>query len=121
MENLRGEKTLPSSPLPDGRGSVGNAEKVLPSPDCQGGVILTPSLRQPLAANPPLVRGRDSHIFAIFCDGTASHLNTLPLQTLCDVFVGKRMGRVLLFNHFLDAPLQDQQRQNASAGPLHRL
>ena len=45
-----------------------------------------------LATHPSLMRGRNAHIFAIFGDGTASHLNAFGLQTLGDVFVGKRMG-----------------------------
>src|SRR6266852_2639878 len=69
-------------------------------------------------ANPPLMSGRYAHIFAVLGDGTARYLDALGLQALSDVFVGQGMGRVLLFDHLFDSPLQDQKRSGAAGWPL---
>src|SRR5580765_1994395 len=74
-----------------------------------------------LLANASLMRGRNTHILAVFRYRAASHLYAFGLQAFRNVFVGEWMRCILLFDHFLYSALQDQQRRAAARRPLHRL
>src|SRR5260370_34035365 len=69
---------------------------------------------------PALMGAGDAHIFAIFCDGAASDVNAGVVQFLGDLIVSKRLGSVFFLDHFLDQPLERQQRHAAAFRAVHR-
>src|ERR1051326_3552820 len=72
-----------------------------------------------LALSPPLMRTWYLHVFPIFRHRTTRHLDSLRLQDARDLVVSQWMCRIFLFNQFLNAPFQDQQRCPGALRPLH--
>src|SRR5271154_2706058 len=56
--------------------------------------LLSMTRASDLFLNPSLVRTRNLHVFPIFCDRSASDLNTLRLKDACDLFVSQRAAGV---------------------------
>src|SRR5215475_2835542 len=66
-----------------------------------------------------LMRAGDTHVFAIFGNGAASDVDAVVVELLGDLLVGKRLGGVFFFNHFLDQPLQREQRHPAALRAIY--
>ena len=64
--------------------------------------------------------GRDTHILAVFCDGSASDFDAVRLQAFGDLFVSQRMHGIFFLNHLFDLAFQNQQWRRAAAGALNR-
>src|ERR1700757_5352885 len=71
--------------------------------------------------DPALVSARDAHVFAVFGDRAAGHLDTLRLQDSGDLLVSQRAGRIFFLDELFDAALQDQERCAAAFRALHAL
>src|SRR5258708_24300182 len=74
----------------------------------------------PLLPSPSLMRGRNLHVFAIFCHRAPRHVDTLPLKQRRDMVVGQRLRTVFLVDHLLYLSFQNEQRHCASRRPLDR-
>ena len=57
-----------------------------------------------------LVGGRDVQVFAVFGDGAAGDLNSLPLQEGGQLIVGEGMPRVFFVDELANFTLEDDQR-----------
>src|SRR5580658_9692057 len=66
--------------------------------------------KQPLLPPPPLMRGGNIHVFAIFGHGTACELDALRLQECGELVVGERMARVFVFDELFYLALEHEQR-----------
>src|SRR5512146_1510047 len=61
-----------------------------------------------LALDSSLLCGRDLHVFAVLGHGTPRDLDPLRLQDARDLFIGKRMFRVFVFDQLFHTPLEDE-------------
>src|SRR5579859_8149406 len=61
-----------------------------------------------------LVSAGDAHVFAIFGDCAAGHMNPRIVEFLGDLIIGERLGAVFFLNHFFNQTLQGQQRHAAA-------
>ena len=64
----------------------------------------------PSSFHPPLMSAGDSHIFTVLGDCPTRDVDTLLAQFRRELLVRHRLDRVLLFDHFLDQPLEIDER-----------
>src|SRR5436305_6764602 len=72
-----------------------------------------------LVAHTALMCRRNFHVFSILRHGAPGDLDTLGLQPSGNLFIGERVSRVFLFNHFLYSTFYDQQRRVAARWTLN--
>jgi len=69
--------------------------------------------------NAALMRTRDVHVLAILGHRSASYVDSLRLQDLCDLIVGERLARVFVLDQLFHFSLQQHERRPGALRPIH--